>query len=423
MTAIEMTGKEWHVQTSVPKQTKPIVVATDGSNTSLPAFKVAEMIRRRTGCTVRVVSALEPLPVVLPSAEAMVIPPEWEQVREKNQRDIVSAQVKSFESSGEWVVDIVFGKPCDAISSFARDHNAGLIIVGSNKHGVIGRLLGDDTAVDIARLSEVPLLIATPDLTTLPKRIIVAMDLDPNGAQNTAETLSLLSDAPSISCVHVQPRDEFLGVDWAEYDREYQFALTERFGSVEKTLSDAGLRPDLVALHGNPGKEISDFAEYTKAELVVVGIKRRIGRARAVGGRTARRIIQHSRCSVLIVPNFLRRPHGEKFPGTTEVIDDRKLWDSAMREFTKRNAGRIVSLEVDDPEIGAVVEARNYPLIGVDYDHRDNCLSIILGDVHGLERHLTRTIAQPKAVSILSGAHRDTALSIKHNGGQTLLTF
>jgi len=422
MTAVEITSTTPDVKTPVFKKTKPIIVATDGSDTSLPAFRAAELISSRTGCTVRVVSALEPLPVILPPVEGIVVPPDWEDVREKGQRQVVSTQLKAVASSADWIVDIILGKPCEVISTYAREHNAGLIIVGSNKHGMIGRILGDDTAVDITRLSEVPLLIVSPAMNRLPRRVIAAMDLDPDGMQNIAETLVMIADAPSITCVHVQPRDEFLGVDWARYDAEYQFAMNERFAGVEKTLSAAGLRPDLVALHGNAAKEITDFADYSKGELIVVGIKRKVGKARAVGGRTARRIIHNAKCSVLIVPNFIPRA-GLEHQDTTDVITDKQQWDGAMREFTRRNAGRIVNLEVDDPAIGAVVEASHFPLIGVDYDHRDDCLTIILGDMHQLERHLTRTITRARTVSILRSDGRDSALSVAQNGGQTLITF
>jgi len=423
MTAAPMLMDQVEMKPVAMKNPKPIVVATDGSETAEAALKAAELISSRTGCFVRIVSALEPLPEIIPSVEGVIVPMDWEEVREKGQREIVTRQISAIEAFKDSPVDILLGKPCEAIADYARRHNAGLIIVGSNKHGVIGRILGEETAVDIARLSEVPLLVASPKMNRLPRRIIIGMSLDPDGMHNTAQALSLVANSPSVSCVHVQPRDEFLGVDWAQYDHEYQLAMSERFAEAEKSLLSAGLRPDLVFLHGNPAKEIVDFADYSKAELIVLDIRRKVGKSRSIGGRTARKIMRHAETSVLIVPNLLPRKPGERLAGATDVIADSRAWDSSMREFTRRNAGRLVNLEVDDLELGAIVEARNYPLIGVDYDHRDECLTIILGDVHGMERHLTRTVVKPTAVSILCGDGRDSALSVSHTGGQTLITF
>ena len=305
MTAVEMISDEMDAKPALLKKTKPIVVASDGSDTSLAALNAAELIRNRTGCAVRIVSALEPLPNVIPPVEGMIFPRDWDEVREKGQRELVTSQVRTFQSMRELPVDIVFGRPCEAVASYAREHNAGLIIVGSNRHSVIGRIFGEETAVDIAGLSHVPLLVATEGMTRIPKRVIIGMSLDPDGMQSTAETLALVADSPSVSCVHVQPRDEFLGVDWAKYDSGYQFALSERFAAVEKSLVAQGLRPDLIFLHGNAAKEIVDFADYCKAELIAIDIRRKAGKTRAVGGRIARCIMRHAGCSVLIVPNVI----------------------------------------------------------------------------------------------------------------------
>jgi hypothetical protein len=109
--------------------------------------------------------------------------------------------------------------------------------------------------------------------------------------------------------------------------------------------------------------------------------------------------------------------------GETDVIRDSQKWSAALREFTARNAGRVVNLEVDDPEIGALVEASRYPFLGADYDHKDGRLTLTLGYTKGLDRHLSRTIAGPESVSILRVKGRDAALSVAHAGGQTLLNF
>ena len=422
MTAVDTITSAMDLEPRILKQTKPIVVATDGSDAALAAIRFADLIRSRTGCGVRVVSTLEPLPVVIPQ-EGTAFRVDWDKAREKGRHDIILQQLTELGIGSEWPLDISFGSPSEAIASYARSHNAGLIVVGSNKHGFFDRMLGEDTAADIARISDIPLLIVTPEMTRLPKRIIVALGLHPDGMQNIAQTISLVSDAQSVTCAHVQADDEYLRGSSADYDREYRFAADERFASIQKDLSAAGLKAHLVSLHGDPAKEVTEFSERAAAELIAVGVNRRPGKTKAIGGKNLRRILRHAGCSVLIVPSLLPTPAGAKLPGATEVITDSRAWDSTLREFTRRNAGRIGSLEVDDPELGANMEASNYPLLGVDYDHRDECLTIILGDVHGTERHLTRTIFRPKSISILNGKVGDVALCVTHNGGQTLMTF
>jgi nucleotide-binding universal stress UspA family protein len=426
MTAVEMISREiGETSVALPQvKVKSIVVATDGSDSALAAFKAANLIREHSAAEVRVLSVLEPLPIMLPQVDGMLVPPSVDDAREEVQRAIVTRQVRKFDNAATWTIDVEFGRPADVIAAYVKEHDAALVIIGTNKHGVLGRLLGEDTATDVARLSDVPLLVASPRMNRLPQRIIVAMDLNPDGMQRVGAVLRRISDKPSLSCVHVQPRSELLGVDWAQYDSSYQVALNDRYGDVENAFSSVNMRSDLIVLHGDVVHELVDFASYSKAELIVVGVKRQAGRARSIGGRVARRVIRDANCSVLVIPNVIPREfHKKELPGQTDVVRDPKLWSATLREFTSRNAGRIANLEVDDPEIGALVEASNYPLLGVDYDHRDNCLTISLGHTHGLARHLSRTITNPRTVSVFNVNGRDAALSIAHNGGQTLLTF
>lgn len=426
MTAVEMitTNLEEKLDLTPRVGMKSIVVATDGSDSALSAFKTASLIQEQSGAAVHVLSVLEMVSAMLPSPEGLLLPPDFDKSREEAQRAIVTEQIKPFDPENEWSVDIKLGRPGDTIAAFARDESADVIIVGTNKHSIWGRILGEETAAEIARLSSTPLFVASADVARLPKRIVVAMDLNPDGMQCAPQSLKWLTNEPSISCVHVKPRSEFLGIDWASFDSEYELAMQERFNCFNKEMRQLDLRPELVVLHGDAAHELTDFASYAKAELIVVGVKRRSGRARAVGGRMAGRVLRQAECSVLIVPNVIPQPFATTGPAdVTHVIHDPALWSGTLKQFTSRNAGRIVKLEVDDPEIGALVEAANYPLLGADYDHRDGSLTITLGDTQGLDHHLSRTISKPESIALLSVNRRDTALSVSHASGQTLLTF
>jgi len=427
MTAVEMITTDFEEKTVLTPRVgiKSIVVATDGSDAALSAFKTASLIHEENGAAVHVLSVLELISTLLPSPEGLLLPPDFDKSREDAQRALVSEQVRQFDRSNEWTIDIKLGRPGEAIAAFAREEKADVIIVGSNKHGIWGRILGEETAAEIARLSNVPLFVAAPNITRLPRRVIVAMDLNPDGLQCAPQALSWLTDEQkSVSCVHVKPRSEFMGIDWAQFDAEYELAMQERFNCFNKEMRRLDMRPELVVLHGDAAHELTDFASYSKAELIVVGVKRRTGRARAVGGRMAGRVLRQADCSVLIVPNldlqhFVTKPPSDM----TQVTHDQVLWGEMLKQFTSRNAGRTVKLEIDDPEIGALVEASNYPLLGADYDHRSGLLTITLGDTRGLDHHLSRTISHPVTIAILSVDGRDTAMSVTHTSGQTLLTF
>jgi len=303
MLTVDTTTRELDVSSiDSRKKTLSIVVASDGSDSALSAFTAANLIKSRRAAEIHVLSVLEPMPAMFPSMEGIIIPPEVDRSREEAQRTIVTDQMLAFDPPSEWTLDVRVGRAADSIVEYAKEKNADLIIVGLNKHGFVGRLLGEETAMAIARLSPVPLLVASPDMKRLPRRVMVAMNLRAEGLQSAAEAVAVIADTPSISCVHVKPTSEFLGIDWAEFDNEYEFTMRERFGALEKAFTAANLRPDLVVLHGDATREVTDFAEYSKAELIVVGVRRRHRRARALSGRIATRMLRLAECSVLIVP-------------------------------------------------------------------------------------------------------------------------
>ncbi|HEX6574947.1 MAG TPA: universal stress protein [Gemmatimonadaceae bacterium] len=427
MTAVEMITSELdNVSVRDPAiRTQSVIVATDGSDAAIAAFGAASRIAESASVEIHVLTVIEPMPVMFPAVEGMMMSPELEKSREDAQRMIVADQIKIFDPDRKWTLNVTVGRPAEAIVAFARSQQAALIIIGDNKHGLAGRIFGEETATEIARLSDIPLLVASPANRRRPRRILMAMALHRGGMKAVGDSLSLLGEKPmSISCVHVKPRSEFLGIDWAELDEEYEFVMRERFGEIERMLQSRNLRSELVVLHGDTAKEISDFAAYCKAELIVVGVRRRAGRSRAIGGRMAARVLRNAQCSVLVLPDSIEKPKlVQPSAGTTDVIQDPIMWSDALRGFTSRNAGRIVNLEVDDLDAGSLMEATAYPLIGADYDRKSGRLTISLGSTHGVERHLTRSITHPEKVAVLSVNGRDTALSVTHGGGQTLVTF
>jgi nucleotide-binding universal stress UspA family protein len=425
MTAVGMENQEFSARAiQLPRvKARPIVVATDGSDGALLAFNAASLIRRESGRSVDVISVLERMPLI-PTPDGVMLPPDFDDSREEAQRRIVGAQIRKFDPSNEWRMDVRFGRPADVIVRFARERNAELIIIASNHHGFIGRVLGEETAMEIVRLTDIPLLVASSGMERSPERVIIGLDLDPTGLENVTRALEPLSGKKSVSFVHVKPRSEFMGVDWAQYDSEYDLAVRERFAEVQNSFNSAGMQPDLIVLHGEIGHELVDFASYSKAELIILGVRRRRGRNRAIGGRLAGRVLRQASCSVLIVPGgYAVDEAAVETPAATVVSQDSRQWSAILRDFTARNSGRVSRLEVADPAIGAMVEAVAYPLLGVDYDHKDNRLMVTLGSTKGVERHLSHSVISPQSVSVLSENGRDSALSVSHGGGQTLLTF
>lgn len=101
----------------------------------------------------------------------------------------------------------------------------------------------------------------------------------------------------------------------------------------------------------------------------------------------------------------------------------RELWATVLENFTERNAQRPTLIEVDSPELGAQEQERGFPLRGIVYDHRDERISIMLGELEGAEPHLTHSIADVKSVAIGPGRAGEglEVIRIAHDDGHTLV--
>lgn len=256
------------------------------------------------------------------------------------------------------------------------------------------------------------------------------MDLDPLHLSELSRVLRLFGPAASVTCVHVQPREEFPGSQSAAFARAYEAAVAQSFEATESAISKVpGLRADLVRLNGDPAAELLRYAEYAKTELLVLGLRRHHGLRRLLGGGVTLKVLRSASCSVLIVPEraapAARGETGKRDKQVSTLVSyDPTEWPSLLKQVTERNAGRHATLEADGAAIGAMVQVVDLPFIGADYDHRDGRVEILLGDFVGSERHFSRSISNPDSISVLKAPDgKDSVVCVAYNGGQTLLTF
>ena len=432
MTAIEIPSTESPPSSDEAQNGLPtLVVATDSSDASSAAFTAANLMAEINDVDVRVVSVLEPLPMPIEVPHAML---EFEQMDATRAKELASrarSQIKKYEpQENAWHLETRIGVPAAEIAQYAQERGAGLIIVGASRHGLLDRLIGEETASRIAQLGSIPLLVASAGMRRLPHRVAIAMDLDPLQLGDLPPVLSMFGPAASVTCVHVQRREDFPSSDSPAFARAYENAVTESFAVTQDAISKVpGMRADLVRLSGDPATELLRYAESAKVELLVLGLRRHYGLRRLLGGGVALKVLRGSNCSVLIVPELVapaagKAPEKKGSRGTTLTSYDAAMWPSQLKQFTQRNAGRRATLEVDGASIGALLQVVELPFIGADYDHRDGRVEIMLGDFAGSDRHFSRSISNAGSISVLRASDtKDSALCVTYGGGQTLLTF
>jgi len=280
-----------------------ILIATDGSESSHAAYTAAELIAARTRARVHVLSVVEAFPSVVQLPGATVpVPDVTEATKDALRADMVE-QLLTRGRLGRWSTEILVGRPASVIAEVAKEREADLIVIGAGKHGMVDRLLGEETASNLATITQRPVLVASRSIARLPERVAVALDLDQSDRSSLLSALELLGSPKNLAVLHVTPRSESFGIDWAEFDDEYRADVARAYGELVASLATLpGMRPGLVVEHGEVAGEIIQFAERRNAELIVLGVKRRGSFSIAPGAGIAMKVARSAHCSVLLIP-------------------------------------------------------------------------------------------------------------------------
>ena len=410
----------------------PLLVATDGSESADPALVAANLLSERLAERVDVLTVLEPIVMYLPPPELLAIPADIDPGMVERVRERASRQVRRIIGRfADWPVDVQVGDAAATVIRIARERNASLVISGISRHGIVDRVFGEETAAHIANHVETPMLAAMTGMQSLPRTVLVAIDIDSPAIPLTPVIRELLSGVSTVYLVNVKPPvGSVERLQLPAWNRAYDELLE---ASRERVLASLDLSPSasgqVVTLTGNPAREILSFADYAKVDLIIVGQRRRSLLERRFGTGVPTQIIRATTCSVLVLP---RRKHdAETVRSTssaakqarTETID-RGAWAVRLAQLSRRNAHRVATLEIDDTELGSQAQVSGYPFVGVDYDHHDDRVTIMLGTRRDGGAHLTHSIEHPISIDVLEGAdHRLLVLRVANASGQALLSF
>ena len=402
----------------------PIVAATDGTPVGQSVLNAAALVARHTGAQVVVLSVLPGLPLIA-ADYGMVIPPiDTDEARRKGLLERVRAQVAHVgRDAEEWKIEVRDGDPPATIARTARELHARMVVLGLGHHELLDRLFGGETAIHALRVSRTPILAVPPDFRELPRRVIVATDFSVSSVNAARLGLKLADTATMVYLVHVAPKLELQPDAFAAWMAVFGEGVTPAFDRVKADLGlPASVHVETVTLSGKSSREILEFARSTHADLIITGSRGAGLVDRILVGSTATGVLRGAQCAVLAIP--VGRSERLVASAGERVEIPKSEWAAELDAFTRRNAGRLAALEVDDPEIGAQAQEHDYPVLGTTWDHHDERVEIMLGDFEGTGRHLTRGIGGVTAIDILREERgRDSILRVAHGKGQTILSF
>lgn len=400
---------------------RTILVATDGTPAALGALRLAQELDEAAGVQVHVIGVIEPVPVF--DAGFMVALPEMElfESRRKALEEEIAGQVSRVSGHGHsWPISIQAGLPGPRIVALGEEVSADAILLGLGRHGPMDRVFGTETALQVLRVSHIPILAVPEETDRLPRSAVLGVDFSSFSQRAARVVLGLLREPWEMHLVHVLSGMEFLPTLSEDWREEYEDELRERMDEFSETLHiPPGCETRFRVLEGEPSQQLLSYAKSKGADLLAAGSHGHSFVGRLLQGSVSTRLVRSAQVPVLVVPpperseEVLAKENGEQ--GMTQ-------WAEELHQFTKVNAGRQTTLELDDPELGKQDCERDFPLWGVDYDAKKDRINIMLGHSGTVEGHLTHSLPAPQGVEIVRDEEgRAEALKIRFRTGKAVL--
>jgi nucleotide-binding universal stress UspA family protein len=399
----------------------PLLVATDATSGSDAALRAARAIAARTRQPVKLLAVFAPAPVTGPEVQvAVASQSEWDQ--RVALRMALSEQAERITIPESWPVEIEMGDPASTIARAAASLGAEMVIMGLGGHELVDRVFGDEMVLRVLRLGTTPILAVADSFHALPCHALAAVDFSASCGRALKLGGKLLASPGRISLVHVAQPDKD-PASWNARDAAYVGTVGRALDRlIAETDVAPGVRFERKVLSGDPAQLLLSYTQANSPDLIIAGSHGHNFLTRLMIGSVSTRLLRDSRRSMLIVPPV-------DGPGYLEEMPEERgrfafyEWAERLEEFSRRNAGRGVILEVIDPELGAQIEEKGVPFVGASFDPRDGRVHIMCG-AHVGDGHLTHSISGVTAVQLLKDVTgKDAFLRVAHGRGQTLLTL
>jgi nucleotide-binding universal stress UspA family protein len=278
---------------------KKILVAVDGSESSLHALRGACRLATFEKCWITVVGVVPPYEGDLSLVGVKNVLAAMRQPFEIG----LSAAKEIAQQEGALIRPILEeGEPDRVITDLADAENFDLIVMGRRgKHGIEKALVGSVTARVIG-FSQRDVLVVPEDATVCLDRILLATDGSKYSNEATDKAIDIARSYGSmlkiVSIIDVPP-DFF-----AEAPDIHDNMIKKAKGFVEdakdRALS-AGVRAEGFIREGTAYKKIIDLAKEQDAHIIIMGSHGRTGLRRLLMGSVAERVTGLAPCPLLII--------------------------------------------------------------------------------------------------------------------------
>jgi nucleotide-binding universal stress UspA family protein len=195
----------------------PVIIASDGQLQSDGALALGTLLAG-TEDALRVVSVLRPSPIVPDVGVSMTT--DIDRIRRADLHEASVRQTTRMFGS-PFAVEMRDGDPASVVAGIAHESGATLIVCGLGRHNVVDRILGDETALRLVRLADVPVLAVAEKAVAAPSSIVVACDFSETSLRAARLAATLAAPSATMYLVHVAPRDQSR-YEWEGWGKAYK---------------------------------------------------------------------------------------------------------------------------------------------------------------------------------------------------------
>jgi nucleotide-binding universal stress UspA family protein len=280
---------------------KTIVVGVDGQEGGRDALSLAGRLARLSGAELVAVRA-----VPLNYSTSRTGSPRFVRLSEEEACEELEEMVARAGLHGR-VRALGDSSPGRVLHHVAEEERAGLIVVGSTRHGVIGRVLAGDHAAGTVHASPCPVAVAPRGFATRDwdavTRIGVGFDGRPEARQALAFAVELARESEARINVVSVVGTPVAEADAGLYDPEW-FELARASAEDELHAALRGVDMD-VEIGGRvvPGLTVDEFVGLSAhVDLLVVGSRGWGPVRRILVGSTAAHLMREAHCPVIVLP-------------------------------------------------------------------------------------------------------------------------
>jgi len=411
-------------------QREPVLVALKAYDGCDAALNLARWLAADQERPLHAVTVLEPNEMVAAAAGVPVMPER----RRADERSAIAellqerlSKMPNAPATGARV-DVVDGPAAHTVADVARERAAHAVVVGTGQHGPLGRLVYGERAVQIARLSDRPVVVVPPNAKAGPvAEAIVAVDFSPASQRAGRFAIDMLAEDGNLTLVHVKSAVNLSeeGAGW--WEEAYERRAVELFRRFAASLRpDRGITITTHLLHGDVAATLLARAREQGAGLIACGGRRHSFIERMLLGSVSTELIRRAGCVVVVMPDH--GPDGEDLlPAAGGVVEswDANAWPGLIQRFGRRNGGRPTQLRfrTASPQGVGSVES-GYRLVDASFDRAAARAEIVLSDPETAGSQLSHRISNVRAVMVSTDATgRDTALRLDTVSGRCTLVL